>query len=133
MLSSKDMTKPDHADRILVAADHQLVSKSFYINRVWGPAREAHKDLRGRTAWFNALTLPYDFDGRLYYPDRRPYHPPDIEEVFRDPQNRWMSRFLKADETGQAPAHYCRDLEKLRLIELYCRLRHLRQSSRGAA
>lgn len=118
------MIKPDHADRIHVAADHQLVSKSFYTARVWKPAREAHKDLRGRGAWPDALTLILEYDGRLYFLDGRPYHPPDIDDVFTDPQNRWMSRFLKTNASGDAPAHFCRDLERLRMIELYCRLRH---------
>jgi hypothetical protein len=75
----------------------------------------------------------HDYDGRLYFPDERPYHPPDIDDVFTDPENRWMSRFLKADASGEAPAHFCfGDLEKLRMIDLACRLWHLRRSPGGS-
>lgn len=108
--------------RVLVASDHQLVNKAFYRDQVWKPALKAHEDLRSRTAWLNALTLIYDYDGRLYFRDGRPYQPQDIDEVFNDPQNRWMSNFLKADPTGQRPVQTSRLLERLRMIELYCRL-----------
>ena len=124
------MTKPDHADRILVAADHQLVSKTYYIE-LWKRAREVHKDLRGREAWLDFLTITYESADRLYFPDGRRYYPPDIDEVFTDPQNRWMSRFLKADASGEAPAHFCRNFERLRLIDLACRLWHLIRSPGG--
>ena len=116
------MTPMQGPQRILVASDHQLVNKAFYRDQVWKPALQAHDDLRSRTAWLNALTLIYDYDGRLYFRDGRPYRPQDIDEVFNDPQNRWMSNFLKADTSGQQPAQTSRLLERLRMINLYCRL-----------
>lgn len=116
------MTIIEASTQILVAADHQLVSKAFYRERVWKPARAAHQDVRSRAAWLSALTLLYDYDGRLYFRDGRPYHPQDVDEVFTDPDNRWMTNFLKADESGNSPASLSRMFERLRMIELYCRL-----------
>ena len=54
--------------------------------------------------------------------------------MFNDPQNRWMSHFLQADESGDAPASYSRKTERLRMIELYCRLvRHHRAIPGGTS
>lgn len=114
-------------DRILVAADYQLVNIGFYRERVWKPAVEADKDLPSRMAWLDALGLIYDYDGRLFFPDGRDYHPPEIDDVFADASNRWMSYFLKADESGEEPASQSRKFERLRMIELYCRLVRLHQ------
>ena len=116
------MTATRDEDCILVAANYQLVNVGFYRERVWLPAREADKDLPSRMAWLDALYLIYDYEGRLYFSDKRPYNPPEIEEVFTDPSNRWMSYFLQADETGNRPALQSRKFERLRMIELYCRL-----------
>ncbi|MEM1363317.1 MAG: hypothetical protein AAGF94_16650 [Pseudomonadota bacterium] len=108
--------------RIVVASDYNLVDRQFYAKRVWQPARRRHAHMHGRKAWFAALTILYDFDGRMYFSDQRPYHPKDIEEVFPDVSNRWMTDFLLADETGEAPKRYSPKLERLRMIELCCRL-----------
>ena len=116
------MTTETHNPPILVASDHQLVNKTFYRERVWLPARRAHQDLRSRTAWLHALTLIYDFDGAYRFRDGRAYNPPDVDDVFTDPENRWMSNFLKADDTGKGPASYSSHFERLRMIELYCQL-----------
>ncbi|MEE4290048.1 MAG: hypothetical protein V2J14_11795 [Erythrobacter sp.] len=87
------MFDAERDERILDAADHQIVSKTFYRERIWKPARNVHADLPGRSSWLSALTLLYDYDGRLYFPDGSTYHPKDIDVVFNDPQNRWMSYF----------------------------------------
>lgn len=105
-----------------VAANFQLVQKSFYIQRVWLPAREADKDLLSSVAWFSALELLYEYEGQLSFPNGDPYDVPDIAEVFVDPENRWMRNFLEPDESGKLPKRFSGKHERLRLIELYCRL-----------
>lgn len=110
------------SSRILVAPDHFLVRKPFYRNKVWSPARIVHQDIGSYSKWLDALTLLYDYDGRLFLPDGAVFRHPEITDVFTDQSNRWMGDFLEADETGEAPKSYCRKLERLRLIELYCRL-----------
>lgn len=108
--------------RILVAADFQLVHREFYTENVWRPAKRAHEQLQSRTLWLSALTMIYDYDGQLYFADGRPYHAKDIDEVFTDPSNRWMTDFLESDNSGNLPRRISRKLERLRMIELYCRL-----------
>jgi len=109
-------------ERIFVAGNHDLIRKPFYRDRVWRPARDAHQDIGGRTGWLFALEAVYCFEGKLFWPHGRPFDIPVIDDVFDDHENRWMTNFLKADKTGEAPAMYSRKLDRLRLIELYCRL-----------
>lgn len=108
--------------QITVAADHHLVNRRFYRNRVWLPAIQVHQDIGSRSAWIDALSLIYDYDGSLYCSDGRPYRHDEITDIFEDQSNRWMGYFLEADSSGTAPKTYSRKFERLRLIELYCRL-----------
>lgn len=109
-------------DRIIVAADHELQNKVFYIERIWKPARVENQVMRSRAAWIPALTMLYDHDGKMFYPDGRPYRHDEIQDVFPDQGNRWMDYFLAAKDDGETPKSFCRKWERLRLIEVYCRL-----------
>ena len=109
---------------IIVLSNHHLINKVIYKNCVWLPARSVHEELPGRASWLEALGLVYEYDGRLFFKNGKKYRLPEIDTVFTDPQNRWMTTFLKADETGADPACRSHQFERLRLIELYCRLRN---------
>jgi len=119
------MTYLDPNHIIYVLSNHQIVDKSIYRNNVWKAAHLTNNDLSSRSSWLTGLTLVYDYAHHLYFRDGTRYKVPDIHKIFPDPQNRWMTDFLKADETGKAPASYSRYYERLRLIELYCRLRRV--------
>ena len=103
-----------------VLTDGQIVHRGIYRTQIWRPALREHRHLVGRRAWLDALATLYDFHESFFWPNGRPYVVPDIDEVFPDPENRWLSAFLKADASGNAPAFYCRSKERLRLIALYC-------------
>ena len=68
----------------------------------------------------------YEFEGTIYYADGRKFEPTDteIDDTFADPDFRWISDFLKfADiEPRQRPQR--RILARLRLIDLYFRIKH---------
>ncbi|MEM7547699.1 MAG: hypothetical protein AAF367_19405 [Pseudomonadota bacterium] len=112
----------DHQERIFVASDFQLVNRGFYRTRIWGPARELTAEIGGVSKWTYALTMLYEVDERLYHSIGGFYPLAEIDEVFGQHAERWMRNFLEADESNQAPARYTHLLERLRLIELYCRL-----------
>lgn len=104
-----------------VAPDCHLVDRDFYLNRVWLPARKQHEKLGGTKTWLTALEMIDTYDGRLYFPDGRPFRHAGIVEVFSC--DRWLRDFLTPDETG---AHYKtmkRGFDRLRIIEAYCRLK----------
>lgn len=102
-----------------VPADWQLRDGHFYTERVWRPAVE-----RGiaRVPWLDALTLIYRYEGQLFLHSGRAFPVPEVDAVFTDPENRWMSHFLESDASGDFPKRFCRVLPKLRLIALYCEI-----------
>lgn len=108
--------------RVTVLLDRDLVNRRIYRELIWRPARRFNEDLRSRRSWLNALTLLYDFEHALFWPNGSRYEVPEVDSVFTDPENRWMSAFLAADDTGESPRSYSRKLDRLRLIALYCRL-----------
>ena len=100
-----------------VLADWQIRNPEIYHARIWTPARQK---LISRLSWLDALTLIYRFEGRVFWPSGRRFEMPDVDDIFTDSQNRWMSHFLEADATGRAPKRHCRIIPRLRLIGLYC-------------
>ena len=104
-------------DTFTVLADWEIRNPEIYQARIWAPARA--KKI-ARVPWLDALTLIYAYEHRVFWPSRRPFDLPDIDNVFPDPENRWMSIFVQADATGRAPRRHCRIIPRLRLIALYC-------------
>ncbi|CTQ55634.1 hypothetical protein LP7551_04177 [Roseibium album] len=118
------MTGSNSKGPIYVFSDHHFGDRKIYATYVWLAAKRVSEMLPGRASWSNALDLIYEYADRLYFEDGTKYDPIAVNEVFPDPQNRWMTDFLKADETGRGPAYYSWQHERLRMIELYCRLRN---------
>ena len=109
----------DFPNQIEVASNSQLVHRGFYRNKVWLPARKANEELSSRASWLVALEMTSDAQGRCVFPDGRDYQVPNINGIF-DPENRWMTNFLAADECGTRPKTYSPYFERLRVIKLYC-------------
>lgn len=59
----------------------------------------------------------------IRYPYGEPYVIPFVDEAMGDdPDNRWMSDFLRSDPSGSKPSARSRKLERVRLIDLYFRI-----------
>jgi len=116
------MWKPQ--SQIIIARDRELKDKRFYVRRIWLPARHEAQFFRSR-AWLDALTLLYDVSEYIYDAEGALFPVPEVDEVFRDHDMRWMRLFLEADASGAAPKRYSHKLDRLRLIELYCRVRQM--------
>lgn len=108
---------PPERERFVAPANWQLRDPDYYREHVWSPARSFRIS---RALWLDALTLLYDYEGKIFKHSGRPFPVPDIDDVFSDAQNRWMSDFFLADESGMVPRIQCRQLDKLRLIAIYC-------------
>ena len=102
-------------NRFTAQYDWQLRQPRFYVERIWRPAVA---ERLARRLWLPALTLVYDYDGAIRWPNGTPFEIPEIDELF-DPDNRWMSNFLRADASEQAPRSYSRVYQKLRMIALF--------------
>lgn len=114
----------EKSEKITVLGDHSLSNRRIYREKVWKPARAMHAEIGSYAGWRRVLVEIETYDGRLYYPDQRPFHHQEIYELFSDVSNRWMGYFLEADLCGDAPKAYARPqtYDRLRVIELYCRL-----------
>lgn len=108
---------PADSRTFIIPADWQIRDPDFYRERIWKPARA--KNI-ARVPWLDALTLIYRYDGQIFWQSGWRFDVPEIDTVFPDPQNRWMSVFLASTPSGTAPLKHCRVLPKLRLIALYC-------------
>ncbi|MCB1469976.1 MAG: hypothetical protein KDK08_23150 [Rhizobiaceae bacterium] len=109
---------------IFVAPDWQIASKSYYRENIWLPARALNDDIGSGAKWRTALYMVDDYVDRLKFPSGAVYMYPDIyDELFPDPTNKWMRNFLRCDGSGDYPASYSAHYDRLRVVELYCRLR----------
>ncbi|WP_095589604.1 hypothetical protein [Actibacterium ureilyticum] len=109
---------------IYVSPDWQITSKTYYRENIWLPARKLNDDIGSGAKWRTALYMVDEYLDRLKYPDGSAYMYPDIyDELFPDVTNKWMRNFLRCDGTGENPKSYSSHYERLRVVELYCRLR----------
>ncbi|OHU89203.1 MULTISPECIES: hypothetical protein [Pseudoalteromonas] len=108
-------------DVVFVATDQQLNKKSYY-RRLWVATRNI--DLP-RRLWLDEIadTLR-DYHGLICHYNGRRFNVPVIDEVFQDSDMRWLSYFLSPDSSGLSPKMHVRKLERLRLIDLYFRIKH---------
>jgi len=114
-------------DHILVPANFQLIDREFYTERAWRPAKRESRRIGGRKQWPHALTLNSVYKNCLFFPGGEVYNVSDAHFIFTDPDNRWMTNFLKTDGTGEAPASPSRLFERVRMISVYCTLRALQR------
>lgn len=117
MINSNNGTKT----LVYVASDTELSNQQYY-RRLWLATRNI--DI-SRRDWPDELADAFrDTNAEYRFPSGMPYFLPDIDEVFTDPGMRWMSDFLVSDPSGHSPSVYRRSKDKLRLIDLYFRVRH---------
>lgn len=111
-------------EKIAVLADHQIANRRLYREHIWKPARAMHEEVGSYAAWRRVLVEIEDYDGRLYFPNQRPFRHNEIYEMFSDVSNRWMGLFLETSPCGTLPKRYASPLtyDRVRVIELYCRL-----------
>ncbi len=107
---------------IYVATDEELKDPSYY-HRLWLETRNVPIPRRD---WLDAIADAIrDFEGDILTITGQPYNIPCIDETFGDdPDIRWMGQFIAARGTGELPLVWTRKLERLRLIDLYFRIKH---------
>ena len=68
----------------------------------------------------------YGFEGTIYFADGRKFEPTDteIDDTFADPDFRWIWDFLSFAETEPRQRPQRRVIARLRLIDLYFRIKH---------
>ncbi|MEM7220018.1 MAG: hypothetical protein AAF515_16750 [Pseudomonadota bacterium] len=109
-------------EELCVASNEELTNPQYY-QRLWQAVRDQNIH---RRCWLDAIADALrDYEGAVYWTCRLEYDIPEIDETFGDdPEVRWLGYYLQADETGAAPKRISTKLERLRLLDLYFRIRH---------
>lgn len=108
---------------VVMASDYQLGRKSHF-QRLAIAAAAAEMP---RREWPNAIAdAIYGFEGSIYYADGRKFEPTDteVDDTFDDPEFRWISYFLTFAEVEPRQRPQRRVLARLRLIDLYFRIKY---------
>lgn len=108
---------------VVMAADYQLQRTSYFQRLAIATAALGVSRREIPNILADAI---YGFEGTIYWPDGRIYEPSDtaVDDAFGDDDFRWLSDFIRfADqEPRQRPQR--RVLMRLRLIDLYFRIKY---------
>lgn len=109
--------------RIIFLVTPEELNDQHYRRRLWMAARNIKIS---RRSWLDELTDTFrDFDGTILYRSNVPYKMPDIDEVFgHDPSMRWLGYVLTPTASNEAPFMRTRKVERLRVLDLYFRIKH---------
>ena len=107
---------------VYVCTDAELKLDEYYCD-VW----RATKNIEiSRREWLDLLADCFcAFSGDIRWPSGDTYEIPMIDETFGDdPDCRWFSYFLKAGEDENLPLSKSRMFERIRLIDLFFKIRY---------
>ena len=109
--------------RIVYLATPEELGNEHYYRRLWLAARNIKIS---RRSWLNELANTFrDFNGVVIYRAGISYRIPCLDDVFGDdPDMRWLGYYLKPDRSGDHPLSKTRKMERLRLLDLYFRIKH---------
>lgn len=107
---------------IHVASAKELLKESYY-NRLWIAVRNVPICRRD---WLDEIADALrDFDGLIRHRSGETYTVPLVDDVFGDDSDmRWMGYYLKPDESGELPLSKTRKIERLRVLDLYFKIRY---------
>jgi hypothetical protein len=118
-----DTASEPNARSVVMATDFQL-GRISHISRL---AIAAVAEAISRRKWPNAIAdAVYGFEGTIYFADGRKFEPSDteIDDTFADPDFRWISDFLSFADVPPRQRPQRRVIARLRLIDLYFRIKH---------
>lgn len=112
----------DRTRVVVVASDRQLRRRSHFQRLAIATAAMEVS----RRELINVISDEiYAFKGKILWDDGRPYDVPDVDDAFgNDGSFRWVSDFIRFAEEAPKQMPQGRIMERLRLIDLYFRIRH---------
>lgn len=107
---------------VYVCSDAELQDDQYY-RRLWLSARNIKIP---RRKWLDELADCFcAYSGEVRYKSGDIYEIPSIDEAFGDDFDcRWLSYYLMPDQTGKFPISKSRMNDRMRLIDLYFKIRH---------
>lgn len=112
--------------KLIRVATRAELRDMHYYRRLWVAFNNLNVSRRDFLDELAATFRDYYMDDNLViHASGIPYDLPDIDMVFGDdPEMRWLSLFRKSDQTGEHPNSMSRKYERLRLIDLYFRIKY---------
>ena len=109
--------------RVIYVATTEELRNEHYYRRLWMAVRNISIP---RRAWLDELSNTFrDFQGNAIHRSGLPYALPLVDEVFGDDYDmRWLGYYLQPDSNDNYPKSQSRKMERLRLLDLYFRIRH---------
>jgi len=112
---------PNQIRVVKTATDAELLSEPYY-SRLWISVKNVQISRRN---WLEEIAdLFRDTDVQIQLPSGKCYEIPVVDDIFDDTDMRWFSYYLKDDGTGRNPKSRSRCLERLRLLDLYFRIKY---------
>lgn len=102
-------------NRIIVPTDNQLTSP-IVVQRLGMALGDLGLSRRRLTDWIADSFCR--FDGAFIWPNGRPFILPEVDDVFTDADNRWMSDLLRCAARVPRQSSQRRTLPRLRLLVL---------------
>ncbi|WP_158657796.1 hypothetical protein [Agarilytica rhodophyticola] len=109
--------------RVIYIATREELSCHCYYLRLWMAVKNINIS---RRLWLDELADTFrDFPGHVLQRNGHPFIIPCLDDVFgNDPDLRWLGYYLREDKTGIHPNSISRKMERLRLLDLYFRIKH---------
>ena len=111
--------------RVIIVATNSELLNTHYYKRLWLAARNISIPRRG---WLDEIADCFcRFQGSIVYRSGKLYPIPFVDDVFdtdKNPDMRWMSHYLRADKSELVPFKMSKQIERLRLIDLYFRIEY---------
>jgi len=107
----------------IVVASTEIFASGHYYRRLWIATRNISIP---RREWLNEIADALrDYDGMILDEYERRFCIPLVDEVFGDdPDMRWISYYMRPDNSGDHPVSKSRKFKRLQLIDLYFKIRH---------
>ena len=107
---------------VYVATDAEILNEHYY-RRLWIAAKNVEVSRRD---WLDEIAdcLRDTCDIEILYSSGKSYPIPYVDDVFDDGEMRWMGEFLRGRCCGNRPRTTSRKIERVKLIDLYFRIKH---------
>lgn len=108
--------------RVTVASHRQLRRRSHFMRLAIATAA---LDVSRRELINVIADEIYAFEGQIVWPDGQAFEIPDIDDAFgQDGSFRWVSDFIRFAEEPPRQLPQTRVVDRLRMIDLYFRIKH---------